>query len=181
MSQTLSLASPSIAPGWSTEAAFPYGAGAVSDEGRYVAGKADEFDRHLRSSVTFGTVRYNAIGELRDTFREHCRAGWDGQQAPALSPYAVSCALAILNHLPRELADPEFSVEPDDGSLVLEWWGGYRQLVSVAISATRRHSFIAIDGINEFHGVFSTVEGRLPDHLVQVIRGTAGRRRPQSV
>lgn len=176
MPGTLSLASPTKAFCWYGGVSASACSRALTDEARFVSSQADEFDHHFHSSFSFGRERPDAISELLDVLAEHRHDGWDGHIAPALSANTVASTLAVLRHLPRELADPEFSVEPDDGSLALEWWGGYRQLLTVAISPTGRHSFIVIDGINETHGLFSSIDGRLPEHLRRVIQGMAVRR-----
>jgi len=147
---------------------------AYSEEGQFVAKRVSDFEKHLRGPLSLCNPRFEALQELQEVYREHAVEGWDGEHAPAIRPETVSAACAVLDRLPPELPDPEFSVEPDDGSLVLEWWSGYRRIVSVAISGQGRFSFIAMDGTDETHGMFPSDDGSLPNHLLTRIREILG-------
>lgn len=167
--------------GWSFQSPAFRSPQAYSAAGKFVTDEASKFGQRL--SVPFSTKNqrlYAIRPHVEELYLEHRENGWDGEQAPALALVTIYRALAMLKDLPSDIPDPEFSVEPDDGSLVLEWWGGYRRIVSIAISREKRFSYIAMNGVDESHGVFLCDNGTVPYHVLQLIRETMGIRLPEA-
>lgn len=143
---------------------------ALSEEGRFVRSQAAAQSERYREPVSQGTARSRAETELFEVLEEHREDGWDGAHAPGFSNELFRIAMELLQQLPRDVADPEFAMEPDDGSLSVEWSSGYRQIVSLSLNPTGRIILTALQGDNATQGVYSLREGTLPNTVLSLIR-----------
>ena len=107
---------------------------------------------------------------LHETVAEASISGWDGAVAPPVPAEATARAQAFLAALPHGLPMPEFSVEPDDGSLSLEWYTGYRRVFSVSIGRSMRLPYAGLDGTDKWHGVAQFDGIIIPQRIVESIR-----------
>lgn len=151
-----------------------HGEGAFSEEGRFIRAQAGELTRYTSQPVSLDRTRHNAIAELLDLLEAHDQDGWDGLQAPALSSHTVYRAIRLLNSLPADVPDPEFAVEPDDGALSVEWFGGFRRMASISLNDSRRFAFTAIQGTNVTQGTYEIAAGLLPAAVLTVITEVCG-------
>lgn len=108
--------------------------------------------RNLRQPLSLNRASPSLSAKFQEIYEEHGENGWDGNKAPAVTLAMLGKAKAILDQLPTLIPDPELLVEPDDGSLVLEWWSGYRRLVLVAISPSLKLSYMSLLGGEQSHG-----------------------------
>lgn len=144
-----------------------------SDEGSFIRSRVDELSRYVVEPVSLDSTRHSALLELFEVYEEHEEDGWDGIQAPRLSEGTVFHARELLRALPADIPDPEFAVEPDDGSLSIEWIGGYRQLASISLNETNRFAFTALQGGNVTQGSYDVRAGKLPTAVLETIRAVA--------
>jgi hypothetical protein len=118
---------------------------AISESGNMVAARVE----HLANrEPTLGCLgeRAAAFSELVELKIEHSKKGWDGCEAPPISDSALANAYHFLKSLPRSIPNPEFAVDPDDGSIGLEWYGGRKRIFSVSIGESSRLPCAYIDG-----------------------------------
>ncbi len=143
---------------------------ALSAEGRAVARQTAEIYRHGEASWSLFGPLTEAQRALRETATEASSSGWDGAVAPPVPAEALAQAEAFLAALPHGLPMPEFSVEPDDGSLSLEWHAGYRRVFSVSVGRSMRLPYAGLDGTDKWHGVAQFDGIVIPQRIVESIR-----------
>ena len=124
----------------------------VSTNGEYLRSEANRMVAYAQQPISQN--RYDALAELEEVVKEHSEEGWDGLAAPVVSKESVTNVKDFLRSLPNDIADPEFAVDPDDGAISLEWYGGYRKIVSVSINHTNRLAFATLNGINSSNGTY---------------------------
>jgi len=142
----------------------------VSVSGEYVRAQAGRYKDYASQPVSLDTQRYSALTELHELIEEHSVVGWDGDQAPALSALTAENTRMFLSALPKDIPDPEFAVEPDDGAVSLEWYGGYRKVVSVSIHESQRLAFSALQGTDISNGAYRFDEEHIPATVLSTIR-----------
>ena len=143
---------------------------AVSTAGKEVACQASAIYRlGTESMAVFGRIS-EAMEELADVVEEASVAGWDGLNAPPVPLAAHDRAKAFLRALPDHIALPSFAVEPDDGSLSLEWAEGYRKVFSISIGRSPRLAFAGLDGSDKWHGVASFDGIVIPQQILRSIQ-----------
>lgn len=138
-----------------------------SESAAYVAREAkalvERNDRAFSSIGTRGPV-LSALVELR---AEHSHPGWDGAEAPPVSPLAVQRAGELILALPSKIPNPELAVDPDDGAVSLEWYAGPSRIFSVSVGISARLACAGIDGSDSWHGVARFDGARVPDFVIQ--------------
>jgi len=127
-----------------------------------VIGEAEE------SSVSLFGDKSVALSELAALFEECSEDGWDGGQADAISEAARSNVKAFITALPWEMEMPELAAEPD-GSVSLEWDGGFRRLFSVSINGGTRMAYAGIDGTDRWRGVARFDGDNVPQIILESI------------
>ncbi len=142
----------------------------VSESGRYLRTQTAEFQKYSRQPVSLDTRRHQAFGALAEMQDECLEDGWDGDRAPAVSSLVIQKVKAFLEALPTDIPDPEFAPEPDNGAVSLEWYGGYRRIVSVSIHETDRLAFAAIQGTDVVNGAYRFNEDHIPTVIPATIR-----------
>jgi len=142
----------------------------VSESGQYLRDQAALFKDYSSLPVSLDTQRHSALTDLQELIEEHSVVGWDGDQAPALSALTVENTRIFLSALPKNIPDPEFAVEPDDGAISLEWYGGYRKVVSVSIHESQRLAFAALQGTDVSNGAYRFDEEHIPATVLSTIR-----------
>lgn len=53
--------------------------------------------------------------DLEEILKQHSTPGWDGAEAPPVSPVAMDQARRLILALPPSIPNPELAVDPDDG------------------------------------------------------------------
>lgn len=102
--------------------------------------------------------------------RDYSTNAWDGDQAPAITQLTLQNVKKFLSALPTDIPDPEFSAESDDGSISLEWYGGYRKIASVSINESNRLAFAAIQGTNISNGAYHFNNAPIPPAILTIIQ-----------
>ena len=149
---------------------------AVSDAGESIRQSSLDESCRFGEIYSFSKIRPLAEEDLEELLVEHSERGWDGFRAPALTREIVRKAVKVLRALPSEISNPEFSVAPDDGSLSLEWSGGYRKLVSLNLQKNARLLLTAINGTSATQGAYDLGDGQLPSFVLQQIRDIQSRK-----
>ena len=143
---------------------------ALSEEGLAVARQSAEAYHHGEEPISLFGPLAEAQHTLRDMIAQASIPGWDGSVAPPVPAEAAAQALSFLAALPPGIPMPEFSVEPDDGSLSLEWHRGYRRVVSVSIGRSSRLPCAELDGTEKWHGVAQFDGAVIPARILASIR-----------
>jgi hypothetical protein len=107
---------------------------------------------------------------LSELLESHGKIGWDGVKAPALSKATIVNVRAFILTLPPWVPDPEFAVDPDDGAVSIEWYGGHARNFSVSVGQTNRLACAGIDGTDSWHGVVDFKAVKTPDFVLQSIQ-----------
>ena len=148
------------------------GGSSVSAEGQALRQDAGEFAQDPSVPISLSNKRDACLEAIEMLYHEHSQRGWDGADAPPLTKATISNVCAVLDALPPDLPDPEFSVEPDTGSLSIEWHGGYRRLFSISVGEQLRFAFASLNGVNSGYGTDQLTRGELPKALIETIRAT---------
>lgn len=107
---------------------------------------------------------------LSELLESHGKIGWDGAEAPALAEATIVNVRAFIQALPPWVPDPEFAVDPDDGAVSIEWYGGHERNFSVSVGKSDRLACAGIDGTDSWHGVVHFETGKVPDFVLQSIQ-----------
>jgi hypothetical protein len=142
----------------------------VSDSGNYLCAQATHYKSYSTAPVSLNTNRYSALVELDAMLEELMEDGWDGDQAPAITHQTIENVQMFLAALPADMPDPEFAPEPHEGAISLEWYGGYRQVVSVSIHESQRLAFAALQGTDVSNGAYKFDEDHIPLTVLSSIR-----------
>ena len=143
---------------------------ALSEEGKTVARQSAEVYRHGKEAWSLFGPLAGAQLALREIVAEAAHPGWDGAMAPPVPADAAAQAQSFLAALPHGVPMPEFSVEPDDGSLSLEWHRGYRRVFSVSVGRSPRLPYAGLDGADKWHGVAQFDGVTVPQRILESIR-----------
>ena len=108
--------------------------------------------------------------DLSDLLIAHSSKGWDGADAPPVSPVALDRARELIMSLPLSIPNPELAVEPDDGAVSLEWYAGPSRVFSVSVGNSPRMACAGIDGTDSWHGVARFDSAKVPDFVIQSIQ-----------
>jgi hypothetical protein len=149
------------------------GRSAISPEARKVYEAATLVVQSAElSQVLFGK-KAAALSQLVALASECSQSGWDGKDAAALDPVAVSSAERFVRALPDGLPLPEFSPEPD-GSISLDWIWSRNRLFSMSIGHSNRLAYAWLDGADKGHGV-ARFDGQIvPPRVLEGIKGIVG-------
>ena len=142
----------------------------VSDSGVYLREQAEHYKNYSTTPVSLNTNRYSALAELETMLEGLMEDGWDGDQAPAVTMQTVQNVQMFLAALPADIPDPEFAPEPYEGAISLEWYGGYRRVVSVSIHDSQRIAFAALQGTDVSNGAYKFNEDHIPSTVLSSIR-----------
>ncbi|MEI6605536.1 MAG: hypothetical protein WCP35_09520 [Verrucomicrobiota bacterium] len=142
----------------------------LSPDADYLAREARELVVNVERSIALTGSRSAVLSELVDLVDEHGHPGWDGAEAPAVSSLAIAKARALILALPESLPSPELAVEPDDGAISLEWYGGPSRIFSVSVGLSDRLACAGMDGTDSWHGVTRFNGCGVPDFVLQSIR-----------
>jgi hypothetical protein len=155
--------------GYITLQALAGGGSAISAEAREVYEAASRVvESAERSQVLFGK-KATALSQLVALASECSQLGWDGKDAAAIDPVAVSSAERFVRALPDGLLLPEFSPEPD-GSISLDWIRARNRLFSVSVGRSSRLPYAWLDGADKGHGV-ARFDGQIvPPRVLQGIK-----------
>ena len=107
---------------------------------------------------------------LAELLASHGELGWDGAVAPALTGATLENVRAFVMALPAWVPDPEFAMDPDDGAVSVEWYGGPSRIFSVSVGLSDRLACAGMDGTDSWHGVTRFLGGVVPDFVLQSIR-----------
>ena len=113
-------------------------------------------------------IRIEAV--LAELLDSHGKIGWDGADAPALAETTIANVRVFILTLPPWVPDPEFAVDPDDGAVSIEWYGGHARNFSVSVGQMDRLACAGIDGTDSWHGVVHFESGKTPDFVLQSIQ-----------
>jgi len=120
---------------------------------------SSEFDYSANDLLSFlsnlprmAIQRSQRLSEVLDDIFEKCLTeNWDDEGARPLTEELRRTVDKFLNELPPTISDPDISPEAD-GDLLLEWWYGPTEVLSLCISENHRLSFAGIIGDKEFDG-----------------------------
>ncbi len=101
--------------------------------------------------------------------QEHSHRGWDGAEAPPVSPVALDRAQELIMSLPPSIPNPELAVDPDDGAVSQEWYAGSSRIFSVSVGLSSRIACAGIDGTDSWHGVAHFDGTKAPEFVIQSI------------
>jgi hypothetical protein len=141
-----------------------------SDQANFVAREARTLVERNDRSLSILGPRGAVLSELMDLQHEHSRCGWDGAEAPPISTMALNQAREIILALPASIPNPELAVDPDDGAVSLEWYGGPARIFSISASGAPRMACAGIDGTDSWHGVARFDGTKVPDFVLQGIQ-----------
>jgi len=141
-----------------------------SDHANYLAREAKSLVEKNDRSLSMIGQRGKVLSALMDLQKEHEQVGWDGAEAPPISAIALNQARELILALPPSIPNPELAVDPDDGAVSLEWYGGPSRVFSVSIGNSPRMACAGIDGTDSWHGVARFDGTKLPDFVVQSIQ-----------
>lgn len=145
----------------------------VSEEGQFVYDQVAEFREYASQPVSMDRVRHAALRELGEILAEHEEGFAEGEEWPVVEDATLDNVRAFLAALPEDVPDPDFTVEPDDGAVSLEWTGGYRRVASVSIGAGLRIAFASLQGTDVSNGAYRIEEGDIPTAVLSAIREVA--------
>ena len=144
----------------------------VSPEAQKVGSIACATFRHGEESFALNGELITAFETLDNVVEESSECGWDGQAAPPVPLMAQIQARNFLRALPPGFPAPEFAIEPDDGSISMEWHKSYRRVFSVSIGKTNRLAFAGLNGGDKWNGVSSFDGASIPPDLLGLISKT---------
>lgn len=142
----------------------------VSESGYYLRAQTSEYQDYARKPYSLDARRHVALSELSELVSDCNEQGWDDKQAPAITPLTVHNVEAFLLALPSDIPDPDFSPEPDNGAISLEWYGGYRKIASVSIHESDRLAFGSLQGTDVTNGAYRFGEDHIPSAVIIAIR-----------
>ncbi len=142
----------------------------VSESGDYLRAQTAGYQDYARKPFSLDTRRHAALSALSELVSECDEQGWDGGQAPAITSLTVHNVEAFLLALPSDIPDPDFSPEPDNGAISLEWYGGYRKIASVSIHESDRLAFGSLQGTDVSNGAYRFDEEHIPSAVLSAIR-----------
>lgn len=142
----------------------------VSESADYLRAQTAEYQDYARQPVSLDTRRHSALSELSELAQDCTEQGWDGDQAPAITSLTMQNVDTFLSALPADIPDPDFSPEPDNGAISLEWYGGYRKIASVSIHETDRLAFASLQGTDVSNGAYRFDEEHIPSTVLSAIR-----------
>lgn len=125
-----------------------------------------------RSESLFG-AKAAAISELWALVNECSEGNWNGDGARPLDLRAAEKAAAFIRALSSDVPLPEPAPEPD-GSISLDWIRSRNRLFSVSVSASSRLAYAWLDGSDRGHGVARFDGERIPDRVLEGIKGVVG-------
>ncbi|MCF7676169.1 MAG: hypothetical protein K9M97_12545 [Akkermansiaceae bacterium] len=141
-----------------------------SDYANFLAREAKTLvEKNDRSLAMIGH-RSAVLSALMDLKNEHSHRGWDGADAPPISPVALDQARDLIMALPPSIPNPELAVDPDDGAVSLEWYAGPSRIFSVSIGNSPRMACAGLDGTDSWHGVARFDGVKLPEFVWQGIQ-----------
>lgn len=141
-----------------------------SDHANFLVREAKTLVERNDRSLSFLGQRSAVLSELMDLKQEHSLPGWDGAEAPPVSPMALEQTRQLLLALPADVPNPELAVDPDDAAVSLEWYAGPSRVFSVSLGVSPRLACAGIDGTYGWHGVAPFDGARLPEFILQGIR-----------
>jgi len=121
-----------------------------------------------RSQALFGE-KAAAISQLRALANDCSEPGWDGNEASAIGPLAVSMAERLVRALPDGLPLPEFAPEPD-GCISMDWIQSRNRLFSISVGNNHRLAYAWVDGADRGHAVAGFDGERAPRRVIEGIR-----------
>ncbi len=142
------------------------GSSAYSDDAKAVGVKvtavAQQFER---SQALFGD-KAAALSQLREMAIECVEPGWDGGEARAINPLAISTAENFIRALPNFIPLPEFAPEPD-GSISLDWLPSRHRMFSISVGTNNRLAYAWLDGTDKGHAVARFDGDKIPQRIVE--------------
>lgn len=141
-----------------------------SDHANFLAREAKTLVERNDKSLSLLGQRGVALSELVELRQEHNTQGWDGAEAPLVSPIALEQARLLILSLPADIPNPELAVDPDDAAISLEWYAGSSRVFSASVGTSSRLACAGIDGTFGWHGVAPFDGVRTPDFILQGIR-----------
>jgi len=142
----------------------------ISSEGQFLFREAHRYQNYAREPISLAGIRSPLLTELAELASEHGEYGWDGLEAPRLNELTIARAKQFISAMPVDIPNPELAVEPDDGSISMEWYGGYRQVASVSINGTNRLAFAALQGTDVVNGASRFSIEEFPKTILTAIR-----------
>lgn len=141
-----------------------------SEHADFVAREAQILIEKNDRSFSIIGERGKVLSELLELQAEHSTPGWDGAEAPPVSPIAMDQARRLILALPSSIPNPELAVDPDDGAISLEWYAGPSRVFSVSVGTSSRMACAGIDGTDSWHGVASFDGVKAPPFVLQSIQ-----------
>lgn len=143
----------------------------VSSDGQSIENTAREIASRSQESVALShSERTHLTTELRRVISEYVEDAATDADLTLPPKLAFTRAREFFKALPMDLPDPELAIDPDDGAISLEWYGGYRKVASVSINGSQRLSFAMIDGANIMNGAYGFSEDKIPETVLSAIR-----------
>lgn len=141
---------------------------ALSGEAKILDTAKLEKKEHNRQSFLLSGRLNEAQSQLIEAGMRAGNPGWDGGGGLPVSEETLGKAFQLILGLPQQIPIPEFCTE-SDGSVNLEWHGGYRRMFTVNVGSRDRLPYAALDGTDRHHGVVSFDVGVAPKALVDGI------------
>lgn len=120
-----------------------------------------------RSQVLFGE-KAEALSRLHALALECAEDNWDGNDASAINPMAVTITGDFIRALPESVPLPDFAPEPD-GSISLDWMESRSRVFSLSIGSSFRLPYAWLDGTDKGHGVARFDGGTVPKRILEGI------------
>jgi hypothetical protein len=142
---------------------------AVSPAAQAVRKAASEVVERAERTRTFGR-KADAISQIWALANDCASLDWNGEGALPIAQVAVFEAAAFIRALPDGIPLPEFAPEPD-GSISLDWIWSRDRVFSVSVGPSDRMAYAWLDGTERGHAVASFDGERVPDRILEGIKG----------
>lgn len=144
----------------------------ASLEGKELMESISRTSAHIRESWTYGELWKATTADLVDLWHECSQLGWDGYNAPALTPAVIRMALRFVESIPFDIPAPEISASAA-GEVTFEWAQTSRRIVSVAVSGNGEIYFASLNGNKRNFGSMP-FDGTFDRQLHQLIQTVLG-------
>lgn len=142
---------------------------ALSAEGEFASAQVTKVWDHFESTYSNQTAHSDLLADVDNLLAEHSLPGWDGADAPAVSFATAANAREFILALPDSVQSPELAVDPDDGAISFEWYGGYRKVFSVSVGERGRLACAGLDGTDQWYGAWA-FNGKIPTIVIESIQ-----------
>lgn len=102
-----------------------------------------ELNDYRSRTVSNENPKDSLINKLISISKERSHENWDGYDASPINYHALENAISFSMKLPKDIAIPEVTAEPD-GEIALEWYGKGGSVFSISFGETKVISFAGL-------------------------------------